>query len=217
MRIYILFLFAVFLTSCKQEGASSQKKLVDLLGFEVSKQIDIAPPKTLSLPSYPWEKEPSYLTALTEDFLSCRGYLLHSPQKELKNGSYQFVYDCDGGELPEETAFLSLLLEELAALQTSFKKKIVVTSGYRCQKHLHYCLASKALLQDSIKKGKSATFFLEGVDLFDQKSLEALSSYKQIAQTLWKKKGFSLELIPPYGQNDPDNIHPYPYFLLSIE
>jgi hypothetical protein len=133
--------------------------------------------------------------------------------------------DCSGGHLPRggvRPALLHLLNE----LQTVSGRRVVVTSGYRCEKHNRYSWAFTAretgdrmgVSRDSLHRaGAAADFYLEGE--------RRPGKYQYFARKLYHLaaadgEGVWARVYAADKVRDPDNRHDYPYIhvhLLGIE
>ncbi len=178
----------------------------------------------LSRPDYPWNKtSQSGLTKITKEYFRCRGCSTNPARGE--------HFDCSGRHslfLKEGSEYIHpTLITLLNYLQEKTKKRVVITSGYRCPEHNTWVDPSFSNSTSRHLTGTAVDFYVEGLDA--EKVVPLLTAYypgeefkrytKKDAGTStapWYNKEIYIKLCKPKECRDGDNIHGLSYICLQI-
>lgn len=193
---------------------------------------------------YPWqlEKSTEELPLITKEFFRCRGDFTN-PSYSLNPG--ERLLDCPGAlrhSLPIKEGqehIYPILIDLLNYLQSTLKKKVVITCGHRCPKHNRYSDPSETNRTSKHMIGAEVDFYVLGfekkpeliVDLLMQYFQYDLETIQDPQALLFKRytKSDSFVCTPPWYNNevyikiykehegrDLDNQHPYPYISIQV-
>lgn len=198
------------------------------------------PPQKIATLTYPWEKN-TPLPKITKEYFRCKGSSLNPAHIVEKDGTTERISDCSGIQkhslpLRDSQEFIYPVLTDLLNyVQTSTKKRVVITSGHRCPEHNTYVDASKENQYSKHQIGAEVSFYVQGLENSPQVIADLLIAYyknnpsKEYSQFLRYEKQPSNVAIPPWynkevfikifqrheGRNF-DNRHPYPYLSLQV-
>lgn len=209
-------------------------------------EYQFIPPKPIvkEFPSYSWnKKDMGGFWRITKDFFRCKG----SPMNPMisKENDKSLIRDCVGGEnhgLPVRDGkefIYTCLIELLNHIQEKTKKKVVITTGYRCPQHNHYADQSSLNKTSKHMMGAEVDFYVEGMEKEPEKIVSLLQMYYKKHHTLsedkeyvnfqrmdaakynvtippWANKEIFIKLNLETENRDFDNSHPYPYITLQV-
>ncbi|MBN1914427.1 MAG: hypothetical protein JW769_00870 [Parachlamydiales bacterium] len=195
---------------------------------------------------YPWEKKGSVsIPTITQEFFSCKGSSLNPQRYEQNLSGGMVIYEDCGGKsshgLPSvhgKEGVYPILIELLNHLQTTLKKKVVITCGHRCLLHNQYSDPSLDNKRSKHLIGAEVDFYVEGYEDHPEKIVDLImryyethpryknypefssfSRYKQksnVATPPWLNKEIFIKLYRKDEGRDYDNRHPFPYIGIQV-
>jgi len=249
--IFISVVFSIFF-SCSLEKAKYDKIKRDNCSAEyVYRKSDqkyfalIAPAEQKRQP-YPWESEDLFdLPKITERHFVCKGKPTNPTifRKE-KNNTKSFS-DCEGANyhsLPQvhgKQGVYPVLIDLLNYIQDKLKKRVVITSGYRCPLHNAYCDETGYYKNSKHMMGAAVDFYVQGaedhpelvIDLIQNfykerpgyknssvfsEFLRSEETHLDVSTPAWYNKEIFIKLYKPNEGRHIDNRHPYPYLSIQV-
>ncbi|KPK32820.1 MAG: hypothetical protein AMS24_03030 [Chlamydiae bacterium SM23_39] len=234
MRFFLVFLILLFSCSddkCHKNRIQSEyiTRTHDTFFFPIFN------PKFNKRENYPWEKEISKLVAITDEDMRCKGSKLNPSIIE----NDEIFNDCEGKNhsLPVingKEGVYPILLEILNYIQYKTKKRVVVTSGYRCPKHNRYIRANK---RSKHIIGAAVDFYVKDMENEYEKIVDLIFNFYKEKKRYSLKKEFlflqsknrtDVKIKPWYNKEifiklylekegrNLDNKHRYPYISIQV-
>jgi uncharacterized protein YcbK (DUF882 family) len=248
MKKVILFcLFFGMFFSCssiekskKYEIKKKNAKAEFILRRSNSYTFSIPKPVVQKREAYPWEEEKvENLSPITKNYFRCKGSKL-SPTLQDSKDTY---YDCHGNHGPalihDKEGVYPVLIDLLNYIQQKTKKRVIITSGYRCPTHNLYADRSNENQSSFHLIGAEVDFYVLGLEdrpyevlnlIFefykDKKGYRGKKEYEQFARlgkdsscsTLpWANKEIVVKFYKKNEGRDGDNKHPFPYICVSVK
>jgi hypothetical protein len=247
-RIFILYL--LLLIGCSGLEKAQQAKIRK--GNEVKDPIVRLSSElyfTNSLPrrkekeKYPWEER--YIgsfTKITKESFRCRGSSSHGERMIINSdGLEERLVDCEGlgsHSLPVregEEFIYDILIDLLNHVQAKNKKRVIITSGYRCPIHNRYCNHTKINASSKHQIGGEVDFYVEGMEQDVEVIVEQLidyykeqePSYQQFRKVIrekngiqypvWSNKEISISISHYKISGDLDNAFSHPYITIDLK
>ncbi len=188
---------------------------------------------------YPWEK-PCFLPLITKDFFRCKGSRINPPVIDSSNPDKIITFkDCDGRHgFTNKQGVYPILIEILNYLQKKTRKKVVITSGFRCLKHNQYTDRSRWGKNSKHLIGAEVDFYVEGYedkpevivhliqDFYKQekryyrnKEYQNFQRYEKKTNTTakpWYNKEIFIKVFKENEGRNFDNRHPYSYLVIQV-
>lgn len=205
----------------------------------------LATPKLREREPYPWEEiESGDIPKILKEHFRCKGKSsnpLASNDKDPKNP--QTIKDCDGRHglpyISGKEGVYPILPELLNYIQKKTKKKVIITSGYRCPTHNFYSDPSTYNKTSKHMIGAEVDFFVQGME---DKPLEIIpiieEFYKEnpkysgktdfqtfqryektdtnVSTKPWYNKEVFIKFFTENEGRDADNRHPFPYLSIQV-
>lgn len=205
-------------------------------------------PKLQSQTAYPWELGMiDNIPKITKEFFRCKGSTLNPVHLVQEKEELVRYFDCGGSEkhslpLRHKKEFIYPILIDLTNyIQAKTKKRLVITSGYRCPEHNTYVDASASNRYSKHMIGAEVSFYVQGMEeqpdkiinlikeyyttstlpLYkDQKDFTEFKRYEKgdvdVSTQPWYNKEIFIKLYKKKEGRNFDNRHPYPYLSIQV-
>jgi len=246
MKIWIM---AIFLVSCSGLEKAQQAKIrkINEVKDPILRRSDeyyfaSASPKKKEQEKYPWEERyVGSFNKITKESFRCRGSSAHSDRKIINSdGVEESLTDCEGlgsHSLPVrdgEEFIYETLINLLNYLQREHRKRVIITSGYRCPVHNRYCNHARTNLTSKHQIGAEVDFYIDGMQTSPEEVVKKIMQYYQddeppyqqfrkmvkerngVEYTTWYNKEIFININDYRISNDLDNNFPHPYITIEL-